>query len=277
MTSNSFRISSRKLNWAERWVRDGLELAKPPAFFETLQVDMTNARALIDRAREHGVRITYGAVLTRSAALALAANPDLHQFVCGGRMYMPHRVDIAIPVSSDGALTPTAIIEGANTKTLLELAAELAPRAEAARAADAKLTKFLRRWGGVLPLGVLRKMVIRLMQRSPKFHRKGAGTFLVSIVPGVDQAMTPVFTGSAILTAGQVAERVLVIGGVPVVRPTVYLACAADHRVWNGNAGARFLRAVQTILEGPALQQEAKKILELKPAEPRAAYSTGSG
>ena len=248
---------SRKFDWAERWVRNGLELSQPPAFFESLQVDMTEARTCIERAREQGVRLTYAAILVRAAALALAANPDLHVVVCGARLYSPRRVDIAVSLASESSLSPVMVLESANTKTLLEIAAELAGRVEAIRAADAKLTQALRRWGWLLPFAFLRKAALRLLHRSLDFHRKGAGTFQVSIVPGVDQFATPVFGGSAVLTAGRVAERVLAVRGVPEGRPTVYLACSADHRVWNGNAAARFLRSIQDILQGSELGTEA--------------------
>ena len=110
----------------------------------------------------------------------------------------------------------------------------------------------LRRWGWALPFGVLRKAASRWLHRSPEFRRKGAGTFQVSIVPTVDQFLTPVFGGLAVLTAGRVAERVVAVGGAAVVRPTVYLACSADHRAWNGRGAERFLRAVQNVLEGAA-------------------------
>ncbi|HTU46323.1 MAG TPA: 2-oxo acid dehydrogenase subunit E2 [Bryobacteraceae bacterium] len=248
---------SRKLDWAERWVRDGLELSKPPAFFESLQVDMTEACALIERAREQGVRLTYAAILVRAAALSLAANPDLHVVVCGSRMYSPQRVDVAVSIASDGFLSPVMVLESANTKTLPALAAELADRVDEVRAADAKLMSGLRRWGWVLPFAILRKAVLRLMHRSLEFQRKGAGTFQVSIVPGVDQFVTPVFGGSAVLTAGRVTERVVAVRGAPVVRTTVYMACSADHRVWNGSAADRFLRSVRDLLEGPEFAKEA--------------------
>ncbi len=241
--------SSRRLDWAERWVRDGLELSTPPAFFESVQVDMTEARALIERASADGTRLTYAAILVRAAALALEANPDLHVMVCGSRMYSPERVDVAVSVAAEGSLTPVMVIENANAKTLPELAGELAGRVEEARAADAKLMSGLRQWGWLLPFGVLRKAVLRVLHRSLEFRRKGAGTFQVSILPAVDQFVTPVFGGSAVLTAGRVAERVVAVGGIAVVRPTVYLACSADHRVWNGSAAERFLRAVQKVLE----------------------------
>ncbi len=259
---------SRKLDWAERWIRDGLELSTPPAFFESLQVDMTEACALIEWAREQGVRLTHAAILVRAAALALAANPDLHVVVCGRRMYSPRRVDIAVSLASQASLSPVMVLEGANTKALPELAAELAERADQVRAADAKLMTGLRRWGWLLPFAFLRKLILRRLHHSLDFQRKGAGTFQVSIVPGVDQFVTPVFGGSAVLTAGRVADRVVPVRGVPVVRPTVYLACSADHRVWNGSAAERFLRSVQEILQGPELRREALAAIRAGAFEP---------
>jgi pyruvate/2-oxoglutarate dehydrogenase complex dihydrolipoamide acyltransferase (E2) component len=248
---------SRRLDWAERWVRDGLELSRPPAFFETLQVDMTEARSLIERARERGTRLTYAPILVRAAALALAANPDLHVLVCGSRMYSPGSVDVAVSVSSETSLAPVVVLESANTKTLEQLASELAGRVESAREADAGLMGGLRRWGWMVPIAPLRRRVLRTLYRSRAFRRKSAGTFQVSIVPTVDQFLTPVFGGTAVLTAGRVAERVIAIEGAVTVRPTMFLACAADHRVWNGGAAARFLTAVKDLLEGPQLAREA--------------------
>lgn len=247
---------SRSLDWAEKWVRDGIELSTPPAFFESLQVDMTAAQALIERAREQGIRLTYAAIFVRAAALALAAIPDLHVVVCGNRVYSPERVDVAVSVNSEGSLAPVMVLQSANTKALPVLAAELAARLEEVKAADAKLMWGLRRWGWFLPFRVLRKAMLRSMHRSLDFRRKGAGTFQVSIVPGVDQFLTPVFGGSAVLTAGRVAERVVAVDGAAVVRPTVYLACSADHRVWSGSGAERFLRAVKDLLEGAALGRE---------------------
>lgn len=238
-------------------MRDGLALSTPPAFFECLQVDMTNAQALIERAREQGARITYAAILARAAALSLMANPDLHVLVCGGRIYSPERVDIAVSVAAEGPLAPVLLVESANTKTLTQLAAELASRLDEVRSAGSNTMRTLRRWGWLLPFAFLRKTMLRLLHRSFEFQRKGGGTFQLSIVPGVDYFLTPVFGGSAVLTAGRVAERVIAADGAPVVRPTIYLACSADHRVWDGSAAERFLRSVKDILESSTLPDEA--------------------
>jgi pyruvate/2-oxoglutarate dehydrogenase complex dihydrolipoamide acyltransferase (E2) component len=244
---------SRKLDWAEKWVRDGLELSTPPAFFESLQVDMTASRALIERARANGLRLTYAAILVHAAALALAANPDLHIVFCGARRYSPTRVDIAVSVSSEAPLSPVVVLENAGQKNLPQIAAELSQRVDESRAADAQLMRHLRRWGWLLPLAVLRKTWLRYLYRSFAFRRKGSGTFQVSIVPNVDQFFTPVFGASAVLTAGRVADRVVARNGAALVCPTLYIACCADHRAWNGGAAERFLQAVRERLESAEL------------------------
>ena len=243
------RIPSRKLDWAEKWVRDGLELSTPPAFFESVLVEMTQCRALIEHTRAKGRRITYTAILVRAAALALTENPDLHVVFCGSRRYSPARVDIAVSIAAEGPLSPVLVLENAANNTALQLAAELAERLESARAADAQFMNHLRRWGWLLPVATLRKALLRLLYRSLPFRRKGFGTFQVSIVPEVDHFVTPVFGGSAVLTAGRVADRVIAINGVPAVRPTIFIACCADHRAWNGTAAQRFLHAVKDLLE----------------------------
>ena len=79
-------VNSRKLDHADRWLRDGLALCRPPAYFQTLDVDMSRMQALIGLARLRDVRITYTHIMVRAAALALAANPDLHVLVCAGRI-----------------------------------------------------------------------------------------------------------------------------------------------------------------------------------------------
>ena len=55
----------------------------------------------------------------------------------------------------------------------------------------------------------------------------------------------------AIVGAGAIRERAWVREGQVVVRPVLMLALAADHRVTDGRAGARFLRTVADLLANP--------------------------
>jgi pyruvate dehydrogenase E2 component (dihydrolipoamide acetyltransferase) len=60
-----------------------------------------------------------------------------------------------------------------------------------------------------------------------------------------------------ILAVGRIADRCVVIDGVPAVRPTCTLTLSVDHRAFDGVLGARFLETVKEVLEDPwSLLQE---------------------
>jgi pyruvate/2-oxoglutarate dehydrogenase complex dihydrolipoamide acyltransferase (E2) component len=247
---------ARNLDSAEKWLRCGIEACQVPAFYEFLDVDMTAAQSLIETARRRNLRITYTHVFVRAAALALAANPDLHVMVCAHRTYRPEQVDIALSVAGDSIAAPLLVIEGADSKSLSEIAVEVSSRAPGIRVSDRKMTSLLRRWGWLLPTGLLRKTLLRFLFRRYAFRRKGAGTFQVSVLPQIDSAVSPVFSASAMLVAGSVRNRVTVHEGRPAVRPVVTLTCCADHRVWDGRTGQTFLAAVRGILESDRLFED---------------------
>ncbi len=217
---------------------------------------MTEIKRLIDAARERGIRLTYAHVLVRASALILAAHPDLHVMVCGNKAYRPAHVDVALSVAGETFLAPVLIVEGADQKDLPAIADEIVRRTPEVREKDRKMLRTLRRWGWLLPWGVLRRGLLRTMNRFFELRRKGSGTFQVSLVPGVEAAATPIFNTTAILTAGRVADRVIAAGGIPVVRPTMNLTCSADHRVWDGGAGQKFLVALRELLEAGSLANE---------------------
>jgi pyruvate dehydrogenase E2 component (dihydrolipoamide acetyltransferase) len=55
------------------------------------------------------------------------------------------------------------------------------------------------------------------------------------------------------LGVGAVRDQVVAVGGVPVVRPTLALAVAGDHRVVDGHTLAAFVTQVVALLEEPVL------------------------
>ena len=246
----------RKLDHAERWLRDGFQVCHVPAYFVSLDVHMQRASEVIEAARRRGIRLTYTHLFVRAAALALEANPDLHKMVCGSRVHSPCHIDIALSVAGETAAAPLLVIPAADRKDLISIAEEITQRAPEVRAADRRTIRMLRRWGWVLPFGFLRRAVLRGLMRSQTFRRKGSGTFQVSVLTDVDEAMTPVFSTSAMLVAAGVKDKVVALNGKACVRPMVTLICCADHRVWDGQAGQRFLVAVRQVLEGSTLMSE---------------------
>jgi pyruvate dehydrogenase E2 component (dihydrolipoamide acetyltransferase) len=236
------------LDFAERWLLDGLRVLRPPFSVVQISVDMTEGLRRLEELRRSGVPATHTHLLVHATARALAANPKLHQMIAGSRRHRPPRVDIGLSVTGETFVAPVLVIEGADTKTVAEIAAETTRRAPEVREADQRMLRTLRRWGWVLPFGFLRRGVLRLLFASPTFRRKGAGTFQVSTVP-MDWACSSTFATAGVLMGGQVASRVVVVDGQPAIRPVMTLTLSGDHAVWDGRAAARFLAAVKAEIE----------------------------
>jgi len=213
---------------------------------------MTNALARLDALRRQGVNATATHLVVRAAARGLAANPNLHQIIAGTRRQRPRRVDIGLSVTGETFVAPVLVIEGADQKSVADIATEIARRTPEVRQADQQMLRALRQWGWLLPFGFLRRGILRLLFTSPTFRRKGAGTFQVSTVPA-DWALTSTFATAGVLVAGQVWSRVVAVDGQPAVRPVMALTLSGDHGVWDGRAAARFLSAVKAELESAAV------------------------
>jgi pyruvate dehydrogenase E2 component (dihydrolipoamide acetyltransferase) len=52
---------------------------------------------------------------------------------------------------------------------------------------------------------------------------------------------------------GAIRDRVVAVDGAPVVRPTMVLSVAGDHRVLDGDTLAAFVDQLATLLEDPVL------------------------
>jgi pyruvate dehydrogenase E2 component (dihydrolipoamide acetyltransferase) len=240
-------VASR-LDYAERWLRDGLAVLKPALAIHQISVDMTHALRRLEALRQDKVQASTTHLLVSAAARALAANPQLHQLVAGTRRHRPAHVNIGLSVTGETFVAPVLLIEDADRKSIPELAAETAGRTAEVRAGDQRMLGMLRRWGWMVPSGVLRRAILRLLFSSPGFRRKGVGSFQVSTVP-VDWAASASFSAVGLLVGGQVRSRVVAVDGQPVVRPVMTLTLCSDHGVWDGRAAARFLAAVRSQLE----------------------------
>jgi len=246
-----------RLDWAERWINDGLRVLDPPGGFATIEVDMARARVLLERLRRRGVPATHNLVIVRAAALALVRRPDLHRLVVGTRRSRPERIDIGLSVAGSTSYAPIMILEDAGQKSLGALADEIRTRLPALRAKEKKDLAGMRRLGWLIPFGWLRRAILRLLFGQIWWRRNLAGTFQVSCLDRVDVCVPFLFNTAACLGVGRVREAVVAVDGQPAVRPVVTLAVAIDHKAWDGVAAAAFLGEVKRILDDGALEAEA--------------------
>lgn len=253
---NRRRSRIRKLSHAERWLNDCLLVSHQPAFHQSIEVDVSGVEAFIKENRDRGIRLTYTHLLVRAAALALSANPDLHRMLTGNRVQNFAHVDVALSVGEKFTVVPTMVIESADEKPLDAIAHEVTRRLPEVRERYRKLLAMLNAWGWLVPLGFMRRAVLRLLFHSFRYRRNGGGTFQISVAPGVDAFTTPIFNTAGILTAGQVKNRIIAVNGVPAVRATIFLTCSADHRLWNGQDCQIFLNAVRDLIVNGQIEKE---------------------
>ena len=176
-------------------------------------------------ARERtGARVTVTDLLVRSVAHALRAHPALNRSWSDGELTTRPSIGVGLAVAlDDGLVVP--VIHDADTLDLADLAArrqDLVARAREGRLEPADVQ------GGTFTLSNL--------------GMYGVDSFSAIINP----------PQAAILAVGRIVERVLPLGGMPVVQPALTLTLSCDHRAVDGARAGAFLQMVAETLEEPA-------------------------
>ena len=239
----------KKLDWAERWLRDALEISRPPATVKIFEIDMTKAAETIRVLRANGHHVTFTHLIIRAAALALARNSALNVMLVGNRRFYPATVTIGVSVGANSFVAPVLVIAEAENKPVITLAREIAERREGVLAESEEFLKRLRRWGWLIPFSFARRLVLRLMVTNFDTRQKLSGTIQVTSLRRSDTAIPLTFGSTAVLGIGRVAERVVAVNGQPEVRSMLNLTCVSDHRVWDGRAGEMLMAEVKDILQ----------------------------
>ncbi|MCK0117191.1 2-oxo acid dehydrogenase subunit E2 [Isoptericola sp. S6320L] len=198
-----------------------------------LTCDVTALTDLLARLREHpraaGTRLTVLALVARAVCVLLPEHPALvtrwEESDDGPQLVRPAHVHLGIAVATDrGLVVPH--VPHADELSLVRLAralGELAATARAGRTRPERLT------GGTLTL-------------------TNVGVF------GVDAGSPLLNPGeSAILGIGRLARRPWEHAGEIALRQTLTLSLTFDHRVVDGEQGARFLADLGALLADPAL------------------------
>jgi 2-oxoisovalerate dehydrogenase E2 component (dihydrolipoyl transacylase) len=183
---------------------------------------------LLKRDREwNGVRVTPLVVIARAVALAVRAFPDINASWDDDAQEIVVRRDLNLGIA---AATPRGLmvpnIKDAGAMSLRELALALDDVVQRARAGALKPTDMS---GGTLTL-------------------TNVGTF------GVEGA-TPILNPpeAAILALGAIQQRPWGLDGSVVLRDVMTLSISIDHRLVDGELGAKVLRHVSRLLTNPGL------------------------
>ncbi|WMD19789.1 dihydrolipoamide acetyltransferase family protein [Achromobacter seleniivolatilans] len=169
------------------------------------------------------VRYSLNDFLVMAVARAVARVPEINaQWTDAGTLRLD-QIDLSIAVALESGLI-TPILRGADKLGLNEVSAQIKQLADQARSGRLRPEQYE---GGSLTLSNL--------------GMYGVKSFAAIINP----------PQSAILAAGAVTRQPVVDGDELRIGHVMSLTLSADHRVVDGALGARFLQAVQHLLEHP--------------------------
>ena len=197
-----------------------------PHFYVTIDCEID--RLLAMRAEANAAadeKISVNDFVIKAAALALKRVPEANASWSDDAILRWTQIDISVAVSlDDGLITP--IVKNADKKGLAQISAEMRDLATRARAGKLKLDEFQ---GGTFSISNLGMF--------------GVKDFTAVINP----------PQSAILAVGAGEPRPVVKNGALAIATVMSCTLACDHRVLDGAAGARWIKAFKQIIEAPAL------------------------
>jgi pyruvate dehydrogenase E2 component (dihydrolipoamide acetyltransferase) len=213
---------TRRLS-AEHVARAAREIPMVTTF---LTIDASNLQALrADLERSEGERVSPLPVVVRALAEVCRRHPKLNASFDAeaSEILLRRRIHVGIATDTERGLLVT-VARDADRRGILDLAADIARLAEAARA------------GSVAP------------------HEVTGSTITVTNVGSFgSESGTPIINHpeAAILALGVIEPRALVVQGRVEARPAATLSLTFDHRVLDGAEAGRALKDLGELLESP--------------------------
>jgi hypothetical protein len=256
------RIEKVPLGW--RWIDDAFDVAPRAGGIMMRLADMTRAKAALRMLRDARIPATMAHLVVRGCALVLARNPELHRMACNYRRLTPGTVDIGLSMAGHTSYAPIVVLPAAETKPLSALIPAVIEAIDASVDKEKVDLRNMRRQMWVIPFGIVRRFILRLLNKSMWFRRRIAGTFQISMLPTGDVCIPLLFYTGSMLATGAIRERVIPVDGKPAVRPTMWLTLCADHAAMDGVLGEQLLEGIKDMLESDELLREAQEACDAK-------------
>ena len=212
---------------ADRMVKSNLENA---VITLTTEVDMTEVKDLRKKIskkveKETGYRCTYTDFLLVSVSRALMAHPYINSSLCEDGVVRHDFVNLGMAVGmDDGLIVP--VIRDAHAASFSEMVEKRSELLKLVKAKKLTGNHFKDSTFTVTNLGMYGILEFTAIINQPN---------------------------SAILSVGEVVDRVRIFKGEPTPRSIMKISLNLDHRVADGMAGAKFLQTVKSYMENPAL------------------------
>jgi pyruvate dehydrogenase E2 component (dihydrolipoamide acetyltransferase) len=242
--------------------------AKDPSVYGVLELDAAKALAHVAAlSAASGTRVTLTAFVGKAVAEAFRRHPDINAVLRFGRLYPRRSVTLFFQVATDAAGEDLSgvTVTAAETKSIVQVAAELAPKIGAVRSHTDRSFAAIKGLMGRLP-GLAAGLVLDLASFlqyglnlwSPLFGtpRDPMGSVMVTNVGslGLDFAFAPLVPYSRVpmvVAIGAVTERAVVHDGQIAARPIVRLCVTFDHRLIDGVHAAKLADVVREAFAAP--------------------------
>jgi pyruvate dehydrogenase E2 component (dihydrolipoamide acetyltransferase) len=195
------------------------------------EVDMTELVQLREQMKplteQKGVKLTYLPFIVKACVAALKEMPMLNASLdeAHGEIVLKKYYNIGIAAATeDGLMVP--VVKGADRRSLLEIVVEIERLAKAAREGKVALQDLQGSTFTITSLGAL------------------GGLFATPIIN---------YPEVAILGVHEIKKRPVVRDNQIVIRDIMWLSLSFDHRVVDGDVGARFCKKIISYLENPKL------------------------
>lgn len=179
----------------------------------------------LERADRIGFRLTYPAIFTKAAAMALKAVPELNATLEADELRIYESINIGTAVSvPEGLLVP--VMRGIEHKSLRQINEELAA------------------------------MITRARERKSAPEEFTGGTFTITNFGSYGSHFaTPILLPPqvAILGIGAILERPVIRASQITIGPTIHTSLTVDHRVVDGETAGRFQNELARLFDDPQL------------------------
>jgi len=195
------------------------------------EIDMTELIQLREQMKpfteQKGVKLTYLPFIVKASVAALKEMPILNASIdeAKGEIVIKKYYNIGIATATEeGLIVP--VVKDADRKSLLEIAMEIERLAKAAREGKVALSDLQGGTFTITSLGAL------------------GGLFATPIIN---------YPEVAILGIHEIKRRPVVKDDQIVIRDIMYVSLSFDHRLVDGDVGARFCKKIISYLENPKL------------------------
>ncbi|MCF8223717.1 MAG: 2-oxo acid dehydrogenase subunit E2 [Bacteroidales bacterium] len=229
-----------------------------------IEVDISAARkALKTLKKESGQFISFTGYIIYCAGKAVEKDKHVHAYRDRrNHLIMFDDVDVSTTIERkvDGKNEVVAmIVRAANKKSIASISEEI--RQEKNKHIDsAEVYRSIKLYLSVPAF--IRRLVFRLLDRSPGQMKKRAGTVMVTSGNMVGRGAgwgLPIASHTLNITIGSIVDRLVNIEGSPEAREHLCLTISFDHDIVDGAPAARFTRQLKKIIESGILNDKVTR------------------